>query len=56
VLHALAVVFALTAIGAMVMAIAGMLTGRISARKGGLIRAAAVLCFIVAVVLNVVSR
>ncbi|MGI8411961.1 MAG: hypothetical protein ACR2LV_04145 [Solirubrobacteraceae bacterium] len=56
VLHALAVLFALIAIGAMVSAIAGMLSGRVSARRGALIRAAAVLCFVVAVVLNVVSR
>lgn len=55
-LHALAVLFALIAIGAMVSAIAGMLSGRVSARRGALIRAAAVLCFVVAVVLNVVSR
>ncbi|MGI8428130.1 MAG: hypothetical protein ACR2OB_02245 [Solirubrobacteraceae bacterium] len=55
-LHALAILFALVAIGAMVVAIAGMLTGRPGARTGGLIRVLAVVCFAAAVVLNAVSR
>jgi hypothetical protein len=56
VLHVLAVVFAVIAAGLIVVAIAGMATGRQSARAGFLVRLLAVLCFIAAVVLNVVDR
>jgi hypothetical protein len=51
-LRAFAVVFGVIAVGCMVAAIIGMVTGRPGARMGGLIRALAVLCFVVAVVLN----
>jgi hypothetical protein len=55
-LRALAVIFALIAVGCMVAAIAGMVTGRQSPRAGAAIRVAAVLCFAVAVVLNVAAH
>lgn len=45
--------FALIAIGLMFYAIAGMATKRHSARKGTLIRGAALLSFAVAVIFNV---
>jgi hypothetical protein len=48
-----AVILALIAVVLMVIAIAGMVTGRPGARAGGVIRAAALLCFVAAVVLNV---
>jgi hypothetical protein len=56
VLHALAIVFAVFAVVLMIVAIAGMVTGRPGARAGGLIRAIALLCFVAAVVLNVVTH
>jgi hypothetical protein len=52
-LRALAAVFALIAVACMSLALVGMVTGRPGARAGGLIRALAVLCFAVAVILNV---
>lgn len=55
-LRVLAAVLALTAVGCMVVAIAGMVTGRPSARAGWLIRALALLCFAVAVVLNIAAH
>jgi hypothetical protein len=51
--RALAAVFALVAVGCMVLAIVGMVTGRPSDRAGFLIRALAVLCFAVTVILTV---
>ncbi|MDQ6807616.1 MAG: hypothetical protein M3065_22300 [Actinomycetota bacterium] len=55
-LHALAVVFALVAVAFMILAIAGMVTGRPSARFGWIVRVLAVLCFAAAVVLNVAAH
>jgi hypothetical protein len=52
VLHVLAILLALVAVGCMVAAIAGMVTGRPSDRTGWLVRAVAVLCFTGAVVCN----
>jgi hypothetical protein len=56
VLHALAVLFALLAIAAMTLAVAGMVTGRASARTGWIVRVLAVLCFAAAVALNVAAH
>jgi hypothetical protein len=53
VLHVLAVTFAVIAAACIVAAIAGMATGRQSARAGWLVRMLALVCFIAAVVLNV---
>lgn len=55
-LHALAIVFALAAACCMVLAIAGMVTERQSERAGWRLRAAAVVCFVIAVVLNAVAH
>ena len=55
-LRALAAVFALIAVICMTAAIVGMVTGRPGALMGGLIRGLAVLCFAVAVVLNVAAH
>jgi hypothetical protein len=55
-LRALAVLFALVAVGCMIAAIVGMVTGRPNDRMGWLIRVAAVLCFVLAVVLNAAAR
>ena len=55
-LRALAVVFAVIAVICMLVAIAGMVTGRPGARVGGLLRLAALLCFAVAVALNVAGH
>jgi hypothetical protein len=55
-LRALAVVFALIAVACMVIAIAGMATGRQSARAGWLVRVIAVACFAAAVGLNVAAH
>jgi len=54
--HALAIAFAVLAVLLMIVAIAGMVTGRPSDRAGGLIRILALVCFVAAVVLNVASR
>jgi hypothetical protein len=54
--RALAVVFAAIAVILMIVAIAWMVTGRPGDRAGVLIRVAALLCFVAAVVLNVASR
>jgi hypothetical protein len=56
VLHVLAILFAVIAVVCMVIAVAGMVTDRPSARAGFLIRVAALLCFVVAVVLNVLAH
>lgn len=55
-LRALAIVFALAAVCCMVLAIAGMVTERQSERTGWRLRALAVLCFVIAAVLNVVAH
>jgi drug/metabolite transporter (DMT)-like permease len=56
VLHTLALVFAAIAVGCMVVAVAGMVTDKQSTRTGVLVRLAALLCFALAVVLNVVAH
>ena len=55
-LRALAIAFALIAVVCLVLATAGMVTGRHSARTGTLIRLAAVVSFAVAVALNVAAH
>jgi hypothetical protein len=55
-LRALAVLFALIAVGCMIAAIIGMVTGRPGDRMGWLVRVAAVVCFVIAVVLNVAAH
>jgi hypothetical protein len=55
-LRALAIVFALIAVVCLVLATAGMVTGRQSARAGTLIRLAAVVSFAIAVALNVAAH
>jgi hypothetical protein len=55
-LHVLAIVFSVIAAACIVVAIAGMATGRHSARTGLLVRLLALACFIAAVVLNVADR
>jgi hypothetical protein len=55
-LHVLAIVFALIAIALMFVAIAGMATKTHSARTGTVLRACALLSFLVAVILNVVRQ
>jgi hypothetical protein len=56
VLHALAIAFAAIAAGCIIVAIAGMATGRQSARGGWLVRLLALACFIAAVVLNIAAH
>jgi hypothetical protein len=53
VLPALSIVFALAAVACMALAIAGMVRGDTGAREGFVLRLAAVGCFAIAVVLNV---
>ena len=55
-LRVLSVLFATAAAGCMVVAIAGMVTGRQSARTGFLLRAGAVVCFGIAVALNAAAH
>jgi hypothetical protein len=54
--RALAAVFALVAVGLMSVAIVGMVTGRPGDRAGWLLRAGALVCFGVAVALNVAAH
>jgi hypothetical protein len=54
--RALAALFALIAVACMSLAIVGMVTGRPSDRAGWLIRVLALLCFGIAVALNVAAR
>jgi hypothetical protein len=56
VVRALSVVFAVAAVGFMITAIVGMVTGRPGDKVGGLMRALAVVCFVAAVVLNVAAH
>ena len=56
VLHALAIAFAVIAAVCIVVAIAGMATGRPSARAGLFVRLLALACFVAAVALNVADR
>jgi hypothetical protein len=51
-----AAVLALIAVACMILAIAGMVTGRPSDRAGVLVRALALVCFAAAVALNVVAH
>jgi hypothetical protein len=55
-MRVLAVFLALVAVLCMIVAIAGMVTGRPGDRAGFAIRAAALVCFALAVVLNVVAH
>ena len=55
-LRILAAVFALVAVACMTLAIVGMVTGRPADRAGLPLRAAAVLCFVTAVVLNIAAH
>ena len=55
-LRVLAALFALIAVVCMTLAIVGMVTGRPGDRAGLVVRAAAVLCFVTAVVLNVAAH
>ena len=55
-MRALAAGFALVAVVCMTLAIVGMVTGRPGDRAGLALRAAAVLCFITAVVLNAIAH
>jgi len=56
VLRVLAALFALVAVICMTVAIVGMVTGRPGDRAGLAVRAAAVLCFVTAVVLNIAAH
>jgi hypothetical protein len=51
-----AAVLALVAVACMTVAIVGMVTGRPGDRAGWLVRAAAVVCFAAAVVLNIAAH
>ena len=55
-LRILAALFALVAVVCMTIAIVGMVTGRPADRAGLLVRAAAVVCFATAVVLNIAAH
>lgn len=55
-MRALAAAFALITVVLMIVAIAGMVTGRPGDRAGGVIRGVALLCFVTAVVLNVAAH
>lgn len=55
-LKAFALLLALVSVGCMSLAIIGMVTGRPSDRAGWALRAAAVVCFAGAVVLNVAAH
>ena len=55
-MRAVAAGFALVAVACMTLAIVGMVTGRPGDRAGLVLRAAAVVCFITAVVLNVAAH
>jgi hypothetical protein len=52
----IAAILALFAVILMMVAIAGMVTGRPGDRVGWLVRALALLCFVTAVVLNVAAH
>ena len=55
-LHALAVVFALVAVACLTVAIAGMISGRLGARSGWIVRVLAVLCFALTVAFNLAAH
>jgi hypothetical protein len=54
--RALAVVLAVIAVGCMIAAIVGMVTGGPGARAGGVVRVLAVVCFAAAVALNAAAH
>jgi hypothetical protein len=56
VLHVLAIAFAVLATICIIVAIAGMATGRPSARAGLFVRLLALACFVAAVALNIADR
>ena len=55
-LKILAVVFALFAVSLLSFAMVGMVTHRFSARTGWILRAAALVCFSLTVILNTVAH
>ena len=55
-MRALAVILAAVAVICMILAIAGIVTGRPGDRAGFVLRVTAVVCFAAAVVLNVLAR
>lgn len=55
-LRVLAILLTGVAVGCLVLAIVGMVTGRPSDRAGWALRATAVACFVVAVFLNVAAH
>lgn len=55
-MHALALLLAVVAVGFMIAAIVGMVTGRPGVRTGAVVRVLAVGCFAAAVALNVASH
>jgi hypothetical protein len=55
-LRVLAALFALVAVGCMVLAIVGMVTGRPGDKAGLLVRILALACFAIAVALNVAAH
>jgi hypothetical protein len=55
-MRVLAAVFALIAVACMSVAIVGMVTGRPGDRAGAVLRIAAVACFAITVVLNVLAH
>jgi hypothetical protein len=55
-MRVLAALFALIAVACMSVAIVGMVTGRPGDRAGAVLRIAAVACFAVTVVLNVLAH
>jgi hypothetical protein len=55
-MRALSVLFASVAVLCMIVAIAGMVTGRPGARAGLMVRAVALICFAAAVGLNVAAH
>ena len=55
-MRTLAILLALVAVGCMILAIAGMVTGRPGDRAGLLVRVLAVVCFGAAVALNAAAH
>ncbi|HET9102078.1 MAG TPA: hypothetical protein VFN55_01890 [Solirubrobacteraceae bacterium] len=55
-LRALSVAFAVAAVACLGVAVAGMVTGRQSARTGYVVRVLALVCFAAAVALNVAAH
>jgi hypothetical protein len=55
-MRALAAALALIAVACMTLAIVGMVTGRPGARAGWIVRVLALVCFVIAVVLNVLAH